>query len=207
MKLINTEGMALIGPGSEWFWTAISGLVLAVTFIAIWRQLQLQRSATTFQQARELTRVWNTEALLQAPLAVLEAQAVSLDPATLPEYEASEIGGYWERVGSLVAEGHVDPDQVESGICRLWWARLRPFTEMGRGRFQDPDVFIHWERLEHRYASEDAKAGRGEVYDPAHLAAILTTSIETARRGVRQAELLRAAVVHPAGHGAGGAKA
>jgi hypothetical protein len=35
VKLINTDGMAFIGPGSEWFWTALSGLVLAVTFIAI----------------------------------------------------------------------------------------------------------------------------------------------------------------------------
>ena len=33
MKLINTDGMAFIGPGSEWFWTAVSGIVLAVTFL------------------------------------------------------------------------------------------------------------------------------------------------------------------------------
>ena len=31
MKLINTDGMAFIGPGSEWFWTAVSGIVLVVT--------------------------------------------------------------------------------------------------------------------------------------------------------------------------------
>ena len=32
MTFINTDGMALMGPGSEWFWTAVSGLVLSVTF-------------------------------------------------------------------------------------------------------------------------------------------------------------------------------
>jgi hypothetical protein len=37
VKLINTDGLACIGPGSEWFWTAISGLVLAITFLAIYR--------------------------------------------------------------------------------------------------------------------------------------------------------------------------
>ncbi len=42
MTLINTDGMSLIGPGSEWFWTAVSGVVLAVTLIAIYRQLRLQ---------------------------------------------------------------------------------------------------------------------------------------------------------------------
>jgi hypothetical protein len=204
MMLINTDGMALIGPGSEWFWAAISGLVLAATFIAILRQLRLQRSATTFQQAMELTREWDTEAMLRNRLAVLEAQGVSLDPAKLPEFEAAQIGGYWERVGNLVAEGHVDPDQVEGSTCRVWWARLRSFTEMGRDRFHDPEIFIHWERLERRCALSDARAGRGEVYDQAHLAEILGTSIETVRRGVRQAELLRGATtVSPAGSGAG----
>ena len=39
MQLINTDGMALIGPGSEWFWTALTGLILAITFFANYRQL------------------------------------------------------------------------------------------------------------------------------------------------------------------------
>ena len=46
MQLINTDGMALIGPGSEWFWTALTGLILAITFFAIYRQLSIARSAT-----------------------------------------------------------------------------------------------------------------------------------------------------------------
>ena len=33
VTFINTEGMSFIGPGSEWFWTALSGLVLAITFL------------------------------------------------------------------------------------------------------------------------------------------------------------------------------
>jgi hypothetical protein len=48
MTFINTNGLAFIGPGSEWFWTAISGIVLAITFIAIYRQLRLQRGANAF---------------------------------------------------------------------------------------------------------------------------------------------------------------
>ena len=50
MTLINTDGMAFIGPGSEWFWTALSGLVLAVTFFAIYRQLRLQRNQGAIEQ-------------------------------------------------------------------------------------------------------------------------------------------------------------
>ena len=40
MTLINTEGLAIIGPGSEWLWTALQFAALATTFVAIYRQLQ-----------------------------------------------------------------------------------------------------------------------------------------------------------------------
>jgi hypothetical protein len=35
VKLINTDGMAFIGPGSEWFWTALQFTAVAITFFAI----------------------------------------------------------------------------------------------------------------------------------------------------------------------------
>ena len=40
----------LIGTGSEWFWTMVSGLVVAVTFIVIYRQLKAQGAANAFQR-------------------------------------------------------------------------------------------------------------------------------------------------------------
>ncbi len=43
MTLINTDGMVLIGPGSEWLWAALTGLVLAGTGVAIYRQLRVQQ--------------------------------------------------------------------------------------------------------------------------------------------------------------------
>ena len=54
MTFINTDGMSFIGPGSEWFWTALSGIVLAVTFLAIYRQLRLQRSQTSIEQLERI---------------------------------------------------------------------------------------------------------------------------------------------------------
>ena len=62
VKFSNTDGMAFIGPGSEWFWTAVSGIVLAITFIAItfiaiYRQLRGQR-----EQARHNTQLLRSQA-------------------------------------------------------------------------------------------------------------------------------------------------
>jgi hypothetical protein len=61
MKLVNTDGLALIGPGSEWFWTALQFTALAITFIAIYRQL-----ATQQLQIREHTKLLRSQAHFNA---------------------------------------------------------------------------------------------------------------------------------------------
>ena len=71
MTFINTAGMSFIGPGSEWFWTAVTGLVLALTFIAIWRQLALQRSASGYAQVTELSRQDLAEPMLRVKVEIL----------------------------------------------------------------------------------------------------------------------------------------
>jgi len=68
VKVINTDGLAFIGPGSEWFWTALQFMALAVTFLAIYRQLRAQQV-----QMGENTKVLRSQAhynalmLLQRP--------------------------------------------------------------------------------------------------------------------------------------------
>ena len=57
MTLVNTNGMAFLGPGSEWFWTALQFIALAITFYAIYRQLRGQR-----EQMRESTKLLRTQA-------------------------------------------------------------------------------------------------------------------------------------------------
>jgi hypothetical protein len=57
VKLINTDGMAFIGPGSDWFWTALQFTALAINFYAIYRQLRAQQL-----QMRENTKVLRSEA-------------------------------------------------------------------------------------------------------------------------------------------------
>ena len=57
MTLINTNGMAFLGPGSEWFWTALQFIALAITFYAIYRQLRGQQ-----EQMRESTKLLRSQA-------------------------------------------------------------------------------------------------------------------------------------------------
>lgn len=39
---IDTDGLAFFGPGSEWFWSMLQFLAVAITFFAIYRQLRAQ---------------------------------------------------------------------------------------------------------------------------------------------------------------------
>ena len=64
MPSINTDGIVFIGPGSEWFWTAFSGAVVAVTFLVIYRQLRLQASQSAIQVLESFESEWASERML-----------------------------------------------------------------------------------------------------------------------------------------------
>ena len=129
MKLINTDGMAFIGPGSEWFWTAVSGLVLAVTFLAIYRQLRLQASQAAVEQLDAVTREFFSERMMRHQLAVLLAMQAGVDRAHLPVASAAVVADYFDKLGKLARDGHVDLKNIEGMalISLTWWATLEPF--------------------------------------------------------------------------------
>ena len=125
MKLINTDGMALIGPGSEWFWTALTGLILAITFFALYRQLTIARNATAFEQLTMFETELNSERMIRMGLDALVALRDGVDPAHLPVSSSGAIGGYWERVGGLVRRGHLDAGllwDASGSYCEFWWS-------------------------------------------------------------------------------------
>jgi hypothetical protein len=72
VTLISTKGMAFFGPGSEWFWAALQFTALLITFVAIYRQLRIARSARAFEQVAAYTR--------QVEEAALDARAASSYP-------------------------------------------------------------------------------------------------------------------------------
>ena len=200
MKLINTDGMAIIGPGSEWFWTAVRGLVLAITFIAIYRQLRLQASAGAIEQMESLQRDWISERMSRSRLRVQLALHGGVDPATLPGQAAGDIANFWERLGYLVRAGHVDRDLVYGymgNLIRLWWACLAPHVQLSRDRYGDSAIGEEFEWLAGVVAEMDVKAGSTLRYDQAYLAGILPQLIENNADAVRVDEELRAVIVRP----------
>lgn len=97
MQLVNWQG-ATIGAGSEWFWSMAQFVIVAVTFLAIYYQLRLQRHTAAIDQGREIAREWTHELLARARYDVLTLIRDGADPArTLSAEAISPISGRISR--------------------------------------------------------------------------------------------------------------
>jgi hypothetical protein len=203
VEFINTDGMAFIGPGSEWFWTAVSGMVLAVTFIAIWRQLALQRSAAGYAQVTDLSRQEVTEPMLRVKVEILQALRDGCEPAQVPYGAASYVIDFWEDIGVLVRQGHLDRRLLHESmgnVCRRWWATLHPFVERVRADV-GPRGAEHFEWLAGQMAILDQKVGDTTISDAEFLARTFDYYERNLSDRLRTAEELRGFVLRPANIG------
>jgi hypothetical protein len=186
VKLVNTDGMTFIGPGSEWFWTAISGVVLAITFIAIYRQLRLQRDAAATEQLSGLLGEWSSERMCRAKLAVLVAIQAGVEPDQLPNRAASHVGYFLQRIGYLVRSGHMDRRLVHRHLgpqIQMWEAWLRP------------EGWDDFEWLAKTSAAMDVEQKVAPWLDAAFLAGQVPASITHFRDAIELEEALRVVTV------------
>jgi hypothetical protein len=199
MKFINTDGMSFVGPGSEWFWTAVSGVVLAVTFIAIWRQLALQRSASDYAQVTDLSRQDQGEPMLRVKVAIYRALHDGCKPEEIPFGAASYLVDFWEDIAVLVRHGHVDRrllhETMGSG-CRRWWATLSPFIQRVRVDVA-PRGAEHFEWLAREMADLDRQVGDSTIYDAAYVLRTLDQHMQNQVDRLQTAEALRGFVLRP----------
>lgn len=200
MTFINTNGMAFIGPGSEWLWTAVSGIVLAVTFIAIYRQLRMQRDADAIEQMKALDREWlGSERMARMRVAALIAIRDGLDPAAFPP-RVLDIVDFWEAISHLVRSGHLSRDLVNeqrSQSIQMWWGWLTPVVRAERERRNAPWIGQDFEWLANRMAELDKEAGRTTRFDDAYVRRMLPSMLEYNVDSVRLFEELRGATASP----------
>jgi hypothetical protein len=173
MELINTDRMTLIGPGSEWFWTALSGIVTVVTLLAIYRQLRLQAHASAIEQLNDFRGEAYSEQMLRYELDVMVALRDHKDPADVPDAAVLGIGDYWENFAILAQAGHRDAKLLwrsDPSSAQIVWAWLAPWVRKVRveSRFGLPSYHgLEW--LAGVMAEMDRRAGR-EPITPAQVA-------------------------------------
>jgi hypothetical protein len=197
VTVINTDGMSFIGPGSEWFWTALSGVVLAVTFIAIYRQLRLQRSAAAIEQLNGVMREWSSERLARAKYTILVALQAGTDATDLPNRAVATVGFFWQQVGYLVRGGHVDRQLVYRNLgdqVQVWWALLFPGM-LGEAASNGATGWHDFAWLAGVAAELDAKRGVHPEVDPGSLKKELPAMVTHFREAIELEEALRTVTV------------
>jgi hypothetical protein len=154
VPLINTDGLVLIGPGSEWFWTMLSGLVLALTFLAIYRQLRAQRAAAIFEQFNTLMAQWQSRSSRYARLYALIDLRHRLPSDGMPA-TAMVVVAWFETLGTLVHRGHVDSRTVAATFSEPildWWSMSQPFIDQDRIKYGTQAHGEEFEALAQRMA-------------------------------------------------------
>jgi hypothetical protein len=174
MTFVNTNGMAFIGPGSEWFWSAVSGLILVITFGAIYRQLRIAGSASAYEQLIAFqNEVWS-ERMVRVDLDLLGALRAGVDPAHVPPGVADILGGFWQQTGALARNGHLDPKLLGTGALggvTFWWSALAPWIQRIRAENAQPAFMGDFEWLASLVNAD--RGGRSPGWDRDEVIALL----------------------------------
>jgi hypothetical protein len=165
MKVINLDGLTLVGQGSEWFWAMLQVVLLAATILVIARQLRAQASANAQARIESLYAEWSSYEMQYRRLVLaLHLKYEGLQgtqwPGSLTWEKAQPIAVYMANVAYLLKKGHVTIDEVSpfSFPFRHWIVALKPFFDAAGPHAIYP--YGLFERLASDLATEDRRQGR-----------------------------------------------
>jgi hypothetical protein len=199
VTLINTKGMAFFGPGSEWFWAALQFTALLITFIAVYRQLRIARSASAIGQVGLYLAEFDTERMRRSRLAIFVAIR---DGIEVPESAGVAVGNYFEKLATLGRKGHLDVKVLWSAIstsAKIYWTVLEPFVKTSRADWGDA-TYADFEWLVGAIDGMDRRAGRAATFDTAWVARQLPHLIANQKDAIRVEEELRAVIIASPNH-------
>ena len=193
--LVNTNGLAFLGPGSEWFWSMLQFIVVAVTLVGIYYQLRSSQSANAFTQLGAVVDEWNGERLVRKRRAVYVALRDGAAPAGIPDSPAEAIANYWEKVGSLVRGGHIAPSLIAEGHAgaESWWGILTPWVMKVRTEDANPSLWEHFEWL----AGTMVRLHPVLAFDRASFDRTLEQRITYNESDLRDLEAMRTVIIAP----------
>lgn len=138
MEFINWDG-ALLGPGSEWFWSAAQFVVVVITLSGIYRQLRAQGAANAFQRFEALEGRWNGPNLAFARLefALHLRYGGPMSEAFLSEtwLKGRPLADFFADVGDLYERKFLTSDELGAQWGRtfeFYWVLLEPAIKRQR---------------------------------------------------------------------------
>lgn len=126
MTFINTDGLTFLGPGSEWFWTAVSAVAVVVTLVAIYRAIahpaeRQGGAAVRCRGARVGVRAVHPRTSRRCPVH-------SRRPRPRGARGGEPARRLVENLASLIRAGHL----IQSRIVGQWGGRILVFWTMLR---------------------------------------------------------------------------
>jgi hypothetical protein len=200
MSILSSEPIVLIGAGSEWLWTAVSGIVLSVTFLAIYRQLRGQRAANAFQQLKELGERWSSKRMRTLRLRVATGLKSGDDSDT--EQLIGEIADFFDEVDFLHRQGYLETELLfaahDLGVNAVrWWTVVEPVIRKVQTEY-GPTEAAGFERLAREMRAVMAAKGIPEFKtDLEAFAGRIDWLIEGGHQWARLDKELTAGVVRP----------
>ncbi len=129
MKLINTDGMAFIGPGSEWFWAAAQFVVVVVSLYGIYHQLRSQGAANAVQRIATLEGEWKSPRMIYARLVL--ALHLKYEPPNLDGlFKAGPLLNFFVNLANLNEAGYLSVEEIEAN----WGMQIQDPVGQPRGR-------------------------------------------------------------------------
>jgi hypothetical protein len=143
VTLINTDGMAFIGPGSEWFWAAAQFVVVVVTLYGIYRQLRSQGAANAVQRIETLEGEWKSPRMVYARLVLalhLKYESPNLDGLA----KAAPLLNFFVNLANLNEAGYLSVEEIEANWgmqIPIWTALTAPLVDIQREIDRRPDIY------------------------------------------------------------------
>lgn len=168
MPLVDLGELVILGPGSEWFWAMAQFVVVAVTGLAIFRQLHAQRSSAVYDQMSAWRHEFDGPAMTRHKLALMQAIKNRAPSAGIPRAN-DEVPDYFDLVGYLISRRHVRAEDFWNDsreLVSFYWGALAPYIEQERATKDDPTLYQWFEWLEHEMTRLDMRRlGRARTFD------------------------------------------
>ena len=161
MTVFNLDGAALLGPGSEWLWIFAQFLTLAITGLAIYRQLRAQAWANQLAIFSRFSDDFSSERMTRTKLSALIEVAGGTRRLT-PSID--QVGQFFENVAEGRFNGHMRPRfawEEYGEVAQRFWAVFGPLA--ADLRETEPNLWRGWERWLVEVRERDRRAGK--VYD------------------------------------------
>jgi hypothetical protein len=195
--VVNADGLTLFGTGSEWFWSMLQFVVVAITLAGIYVQLRQARAANAFAQANAMAEQWNDEWMVRRRLAIATILRDDGPDADLSAHVAA-IGNFWENVAALVRAGHVEIAVAREHLgsaCRVFWSILEPEVRAMRA-MAGSDIYEHFQWLANEILRHDRAHGIPDtVLTRENALATIVQGIQALRASIADFEAMRTTIL------------